>query len=186
MSLPLFIISSIILLLLGYVVFRVIVRREYKSKGKLSWIGWGSELVVFALHANFSYSFLNVAWPYWPDMPENKLQHIAGISLLIIGIIFTLLSMGYLGFKKAFGVDTEKLRSTGFYRYSRNPQMLFYTLVILGIVILWFSVYAVVWLAVYLYIGHLMVKTEEEHLANLFGESYQQYCREVPRYLIFR
>ena len=69
MSLPLFIISSIILLLLGFIIFRVIVRREYKSKGKLSWIGSGSEFVIFALHINFSYSFLNVSWPWWPDMP---------------------------------------------------------------------------------------------------------------------
>jgi protein-S-isoprenylcysteine O-methyltransferase Ste14 len=186
MSLQLFIISSIFLIVLGFIVFRVIVRREYKSKGKLNWVGSTSEFVIFALHINFSYSFLNVSWPWWPDMPENQIQKIAGISLFTLGLILTVLSMGYLGFKKAFGVNTDGLRNTGVYSYSRNPQMVFYTVLVLSVAILWLSWYAVVWFILYLIIGHFMVKTEEEHLENVYGESYKQYCQEVPRYLIFK
>ena len=186
MSLPFFIISSLFLLLLAYIVFRVIVHREYKSKGKLSWIGTSSEFVIFALHFNFCYSFLNVRWPEWPDMPENELQKILGISMFIIGLLLTILSMGFLGFKKAFGVNFEGLRNTGIYSYSRNPQMVFYTVVILGVAILWLSWYAVVWFILYLIIGHFMVTTEEEHLNEVYGESYEQYCKDVPRYLIFK
>ena len=183
MSLPLFIISSVLLLILGFIVFRVIVRREYKTKGRLSWTGWGSEFVIFAVHFNFCYSFLNVGWPGWPDLPENELQKVIGISLFLIGLVLTITSMGYLGFGKAFGVDNKGLRTTGVYRYSRNPQMLFYTLVVISIAVLWLSWYAVVWFLIYLYIGYLMIKTEEEHLLDVYGESYKQYCREVPRFL---
>jgi len=28
-----------------------------------------------------------------------------------------------------------------------------------------------------------MATTEEEHLAQVFGEEYQQYCAKVPRYV---
>jgi protein-S-isoprenylcysteine O-methyltransferase Ste14 len=27
------------------------------------------------------------------------------------------------------------------------------------------------------------VRTEEEHLLDVFGEEYKQYCERVPRYL---
>jgi len=186
MSLPLFIISSLLIILLGYFVFRVIVRREYKNKGKLSWIGSGSEFVIFALHFNFCYSFLNVSWPWWPDMPENELQKIIGISLFSIGLILTILSMGFLGFKKACGMNTDGLRNTGIYSYSRNPQLVFFTVVVLSFAVLWLSWYAVVWFILYLFIAYWMVKTEEEHLSEVYGELYKKYCKEVPRYLIFK
>lgn len=35
----------------------------------------------------------------------------------------------------------------------------------------------------YALISHWMVITEEEHLAKVFGDIYEQYCSEVPRYL---
>lgn len=28
-----------------------------------------------------------------------------------------------------------------------------------------------------------MIITEEEHLSRVFGEEYQRYCSQVPRYL---
>lgn len=119
-------------------------------------------------------------------MPENQIQKIIGISLFSIGLILTLLSMGFLGFKKACGMNTDGLRNTGIYSYSRNPQMVFYTVVVLSIAVLWLSWYAVVWFILYLIIGYFMVKTEEEHLSEVYGESYKQYCNGVPRYLIFK
>lgn len=186
MSLPLFIISSIIIVLLGYLVFRIIVRTEYLKRKRLSWIGWGSEFVIFALHFNFCYSFLNAGWPGWPRMPENNYQLIIGIGLFSIGLLLTILSMGFLGFKKAFGVNTDGLRNTGVYRSSRNPQLVFYTMVVFGVAVLWLSWYSVIWAVIYLYIAHIMVKTEEEHLSDVYGESYKQYCSEVPRYLIYK
>lgn len=119
-------------------------------------------------------------------MPENQVQEIVGIGLFAVGLILTILSMGYLGFKKVFGMNTDGLQSTGIYSYSRNPQMVFYTVVILSVAVLWLSWYAVVWFILYLIIGHFMVTTEEEHLTEVYGDSYKQYCKEVPRYLIFK
>ena len=31
---------------------------------------------------------------------------------------------------------------------------------------------------------YMMVLTEEEHLLRVFNEEYEQYCQEVPRYLL--
>lgn len=43
------------------------------------------------------------------------------------------------------------------------------------------------WVLMYALIGHWMIITEEEHLGRVFGGDYNEYCKEVPRYLrIFR
>jgi protein-S-isoprenylcysteine O-methyltransferase Ste14 len=35
----------------------------------------------------------------------------------------------------------------------------------------------------FVFIGQMMILTEEEHLSGFFGEQYHQYCEMVPRYL---
>ena len=45
------------LLIMAFVVFRIIVRRDYLKKGKLGWMAVSLETLIFALHANFSYFF---------------------------------------------------------------------------------------------------------------------------------
>ena len=36
----------------------------------------------------------------------------------------------------------------------------------------------------YVLISHWMVITEEEHLTRIYGEDFEVYCLEVPRYLL--
>ena len=84
---------------------------------------------------------------------------------------------------KAFGVIVEDITTQGPYKISRNPQILGGYLMVIGTVMQWPSLNAVVWLVMYGLIAHWMVITEEEHLYRIFGEEYQKYCSEVPRYL---
>lgn len=182
-NLLVFIISHLFTLAFGYLVFRVFVRRDYATKGKLSAASTILEFVIFALHANLAYTFLEAQWPDIPPLPASKLQVWFGLGLIVLGAGLTLWAMSGLGFKKAVGQQTEGLNRAGFYQYARNPQLVFYSLLLLGIVILWPSVYALGWYILFLVIAQMMVKTEEEHLLRLFGEDYQRYCRQVPRYL---
>ena len=39
------------------------------------------------------------------------------------------------------------------------------------------------WVLMFALIGHWMIITEEEQLARAFGQEYESYCQEVPRYL---
>jgi protein-S-isoprenylcysteine O-methyltransferase Ste14 len=94
-----------------------------------------------------------------------------------------LLGMVILGFSITFGQQTSGLAQTGLYRVSRNPQLVAAHAMVLGIVILWPSIYAAGWLVLCVVIGHLMVLTEEEHLLKQFGGIYTQYCQRVPRYI---
>ena len=182
MNLLTYLLLSLLTLVFGYFVFRVIVRRDYKKKGKLSSFATFLEFLIFAAHANLSYTFLPAPYPEIPPLPENCAQTTLGIDLLLVGIFFTLWAMSGLGFKKAFGQDPGYLNRAGFYQYTRNPQILSYGVALLGIATLWASLYSLGWLLIYGIIAHMMVVTEEEHLLGIYKEAYEDYCQETPRY----
>jgi protein-S-isoprenylcysteine O-methyltransferase Ste14 len=177
-----YILLSLLTIAIGYFVFRVAVRRDYQEKGKLSNLSTFLEFFIFALHANLSYTFLPAPYPEIPALPESSVQRTLGLSIMILGIFFTLWAMSGLGFKKAVGKDQNTLNRFGFYQYLRNPQILFYGIAILGIALLWVSFYSLGWVLIYGIIAHMMVITEEEHLLHIYKEDYEDYCREVPRY----
>ncbi len=171
------------MVLFGYLVFRVVVRRDYERQGKLSAFSTVLEFLVFALHANLSYTFLPTKWPAFPSLPDNELNSALGLGILAIGLMITLWSMSSLGFHKALGQQIDTLYRSGFYQYSRNPQIVAYGLVVIGFALLWPSIYGLGWTLIYGVIAHMMVRTEEEHLARKFGSGYEDYRTEVPRYL---
>ena len=184
MNIYLYLILNLTALVFGYYVFRVSVRRDYESKGELSKYSTTLEFLIFALHANLSYTFIPAKWPLLPPLPENKLLLGFGFGLMALGLIMTLWTMSGLGFKKTLGHNQHSgLKRTGFYNYVRNPQIVFYSIIIIGLAMLWPSLYALGWLLVYAAIAHMMVRTEEEHLLRVFGDEYREYCKEAGRYL---
>jgi protein-S-isoprenylcysteine O-methyltransferase Ste14 len=77
----------------------------------------------------------------------------------------------------------DGLTKKGPYRISRNPQILSGYLLIIGTSLQRPSLYSLGWVLMYALITHWMIATEEEHLARIYGEEYEKYCLEVPRYL---
>ena len=109
---------------------------------------------------------------------------ITGFVLIILGFGIAFGTMFWFGIGRAFGIQVEDLVKSGPYRFSRNPQILGGYLLVLGSAVQWLSVYSIGWVGLYGVICHLMILTEEEHLNIKFGEVYQRYCEEVPRYLL--
>ena len=79
--------------------------------------------------------------------------------------------------------DKTELVTTGIYRYSSNPAFLGFDLMYIGVLLLYgnlltlgFSLFAMVML-------HLQILQEERYLVHAFGAPYQEYCRQVFRYL---
>ena len=171
------------MVLFGYLVFRVIVRKEYERRGDLSAFSASLECLVFALHAKLAYTFLPARWPALPSLPDDEFHRAVGVAILAIGTGVTLWSMISLGFSKALGERTGNLNRSGFYRFSRNPQLVAYSLVVIGLALLWPSLYGLGWILIYGAMAHMMVRTEEEHLVRTFRSEHELYCAEVPRYL---
>lgn len=177
--------AYLLYLALAWFVFRRLVRSDYLRLGTLS--GWSAaaETVIFFIHGMLSYLHLPAEFPKMPPLSEKLWLNVLGFSLIAIGLAGTLVSMSRLGFGVSVGQESGGVRDTGFYAWTRNPQIVFYTVLILGYAMLWLNWLTVVWIGVFLLSAHWMVITEEEHLAAKFGEEYRSYCQKVSRY-IFR
>lgn len=170
-----------------YYVFTSLVRRDYQQKGRLSVFSSLMELLVFVLFMAFPYFYNPPQW-IWFWVPNSEIsqgQWIAGLVLIVIGMAVGFGTMVWFGLKRAFGLQVDELRQTGMYRYSRNPQIVGGALMVIGVAVQYPNWYALMWMVLYFWIGHLMVLTEEEHLARIFGEEYQVYCANTPRYVGF-
>jgi len=78
----------------------------------------------------------------------------------------------------------RELVISGLYRYVRNPMYDGALLVLFGHV-LWFPSLALIVCPIIFFVSfHLFVVLyEEPYLRKTFGAAYEQYCRDVPRWL---
>jgi len=176
---------ALLLLLFAHVVFRRIVRRSYSVHGRLSGLASVLQLLVFVAYMSFPCLFNPPEWLCFWRVPEssNRFLFLSGLVVTCLGFVVAFGTMGWFGIAKAFGLSREGLTRRGPYRISRNPQILGGYLLVIGTSLQWPSVYSLGWLLMYAIIGHWMVITEEEHLLKVFGDDFQRYCAEVPRYL---
>ena len=176
-----FIFGSTVLILLSYLVFRVVVKREYLTKGRLTFFSTILELLIFLFHAVFVYLFTPAEWPFLPPFPESPLLNFASHLGIFVGLIIVIISWFNLGSRPSLGLDKNELRTTGLYRFSRNPQLLGYGLFLFVYTILFNSFYALGWFIHYLIISYFMIQSEEEFLHFKYGDAYENYCKNTPR-----
>ncbi len=155
-------------------------RKDYKRIGRLTTLSSALQLSVIVLHAASSYVLL-----------DSRLGAIDtgsplfGIALVLVagGLIMLGANLVRLGMRKTVGQDESGLTCTGMYRRSRNPQILSYGIAVLGYSLLWPSWNSVLWVVLYVIIAQMMVRTEEKHLQQAYGDDYVTYCQRTPRYM---
>lgn len=110
---------------------------------------------------------------------------LAGLCLFVLGMAVTTKAGADLGEDLTKG-NVEEVRTTGLYRYSRNPQNVGYVVAFGGLTLLTNSpleailaVGATVWLV-------LMALIEEPWLYDHYGERYATYCSRTPRFVGMR
>jgi protein-S-isoprenylcysteine O-methyltransferase Ste14 len=82
------------------------------------------------------------------------------------------------------GEEPRKLVRDGLYRISRNPMYVGVLLAVLGQAIVFASLRVAYYCAALWLLFHLVVVfLEEPHLRAERGPSYDEYCRQVPRWL---
>lgn len=185
MPLTLYLLSASILLAAALVVFRVLVRRDYRNRGRLTRFTSLLELAMWMLVVFFPRLYNPVDWllVWFGNPPVSLPLRIVGGSTTAAGILIAVAAITGLGVGKTMGQETESLRQAGLYRLSRNPQIVGGLLMVAGCALLWPSRYALGWVILYGLVGHVMVLTEEEHLRNVYGEEYTTYCQRTPRYV---
>jgi protein-S-isoprenylcysteine O-methyltransferase Ste14 len=178
-------VAAALLIAVAFVVFRVLVRRDYRRKRRATLLSSLLELLVMCLYVSFPSLYNPPQWmSFWSrKVPVNEPLRTAGVVCIAIGMLSAFGTMFWFGLRRAFGVQVKGLVQSGPYRVTRNPQLVGFTPVVLGCLLLWPSWYALGWAALYGVVAHLMVVTEEEHLLAVSGEEYARYCRRVPRYV---
>lgn len=104
------------------------------------------------------------------------------VTFMLIGLLRAVFSMPFLG-RRSFVTEVGGLRTSGLYRYGRNPQLVGGFFFIVGYALLWPSWQAISWASLWLVIAHWMVQCEEPHLEKVFGDDYRAYCARTPRTL---
>lgn len=117
---------------------------------------------------------------------ENDVLFWACVMLLAVGVAFFTLAIMRLGtFSLRVGLAQEEtaLRTTGVYRFSRNPMLLGLYLIALGSAI--YVQCPINWILVIiaLMVHHKIILAEEVFLQNRFGEQWIRYRNNVRRYL---
>jgi len=181
MGLVLQLITALLLLFAAFITFRVFVRRDYRKKGRLSLFSSFLQLLLFFLHALSAYLYVGSS-----QVGKESPFFILAIILMVTGVALLALVMLTLGMGGVVGLKVAGLKTSGFYRHTRNPQILTGSLFYIGYAILWPSWTGLVWVGLFWTMLHIMVLTEEEHLRRTFGEAYEHYCEKTPRYLGFR
>jgi len=177
---------SILLMFAGaWIIFRRIVRRDYKQNGKLTPGPFFPQLLIWGLFFAFPCIYSPIDWAWSQSEISRNIPALGSIgwACVSIGLVAVAGSMTWLGVSASFGQKGKKLERSGPYRLTRNPQLTGGALLVSGYAMLWPSWLALGLLALFAAMAHWMVLGEEEHLRDLYGDEFEQYCRRVPRYL---
>ncbi len=127
-----------------------------------------------------SFTLINIILLFLSPLKFGSVEFIIGIILYFIGIIA--LSIAIINFKNA---PLGKPITTGFYKISRNPQLISIYIIFLGHILMIGSWISLIILLVSISGSHFSILGEEKRLKNQYGESYLKYKKKVPRYFIF-
>lgn len=155
------------------------VKSDYQLRSNLSRPIAILQTGYFCLYALCSYVFLDSRFSH---VSARGFLFFLAAAFMMIGVLIVAFSMPFLG-RRSFGMEVGGLRTSGLYRYSRNPQLVGSFIFIAGYAMLWISWAGVLWAGMWLIIAKLMVRGEEAHLENVFGDEYREYWLRTPRYL---
>jgi protein-S-isoprenylcysteine O-methyltransferase Ste14 len=110
---------------------------------------------------------------------------LAAMVALVAGGVLVLASSFTLGSSLRVGLPREetRLRTSGIYRWSRNPMYLGVHLITLAVMLFTLKWWTVLPGLFSFYVYHLIVKGEEVFLGERFGEAYSAYRSQTRRYL---
>jgi len=151
--------------------------------GKVFKLLMASVFLVVLLQAalpNFALYLLPILW-----LQRIEFQT-AGIILLVISLIWTVIAQIQMGNSWRIGIDEEKkteLVSSGVFRFSRNPIFLGMIITLLGLFLAFPNAFTLIILILGFVLIQIQIRLEEEFLAKKHGEKYINYSGNVRRWI---
>lgn len=159
-------------------------RREMMANGQMS---TPTFLAAFVLYAGHGLLVLYTAFRHtWPMGLDREIALVSGILLFAVGLLIHLAArIKFRSFRLTWGLSTDRLVTSGIYAYSRNPQILGYTLFYLGIALMGRSFASLLLVGVFLVGSVVWIMMEEPILERRYGKEYRRYKRRVGRIFSF-
>ncbi len=177
-----FIVDIIVLfLLLTGIVWSVVRpdRRIWPPPGGRSW-QWAVSWIGFCAAVGLNACLLFLDWNSW--IFAGELRFILGIPLFVIGGLLAFWGVVTVGLKNSLGVK-DGFSSSGPYQFTRNPQYLGDCVFFLGLSIIANSHLLWVTHALLALVFIIAPLSEERWLQEHYGENYERYRRDTPRFL---
>jgi protein-S-isoprenylcysteine O-methyltransferase Ste14 len=117
---------------------------------------------------------------------ERRLVVLVGLILLLVSLLWTVLAQAQMGDSWRIGIDTEHrttLVQGGVFRFSRNPIFVGMILTLLGLFLVIPNVATLITLLVGTILIGIQVRLEEEYLTTTHGDTYNEYRRNVRRWI---
>lgn len=145
----------------------------------ISILTWAMYILAFIIFGESVLNFLLI--PFL----QNDALSIAGIILVICSLIMEGVGMINLGenFRIELPKEETNLVKTGIYKMLRNPIVLGVFLMVIGSLLLVPTVISMILVIFNLITFDSKVKDEEKFLSIRFGTEYEQYKRDVGRFL---
>lgn len=168
-------------ILLFYVIYgiilvvfpREVVSRLYERSG---WTRGMKITRVFGVILIFSWMIIATLTPLKLDSPA----FIIGGLIYLLGLVCFVVSL--LNYRDT---PLDQPVTKGLYRISRNPQHVTLFLSFLGVSIAIGSWSATVAILVAVVLGHMRILAEERACLQQYGDSFESYMEQVPRYFVF-
>ena len=134
------------------------------------------------------HAFIPNAYQY--VMPLHSLERTSvrstGLVLLLVALVWTIVAQAQLGNSWRIGIDTEnrtELVQAGVFRLSRNPIFVGMIVALLGLFLVIPNVGTLITLLVGTILIGIQVRLEEEYLTSMHGDTYNEYRRNVRRWI---
>jgi protein-S-isoprenylcysteine O-methyltransferase Ste14 len=143
--------------------------------------------LLFVAPLLLSYA-LERRWPLLQAPPEwERGFRWTGIALIAVGVVHAASAVALFVKSRTTIVPHHRssaLVTSGAYRWTRNPMYVGLTFVYLGVTIVLTSTWALLFLALPLYVMNArVIPMEERQLDAVFGETYAHYRARVRRWL---
>jgi len=131
---------------------------------------------ILASTAPYPFMVMTIWTPFTRIAPFLYL----GILVYILGMVLFLASLKVI----IVTPQNEPFR-TGPYRFTRNPLYVSATVVFSGICLVTANIMLVAYLVVATLLQHRMILAEERICKDKYGATFENYLKDVPRYLFF-
>lgn len=178
------VVIGLVCLALGGVVALWRAPSEFSEKGRISPITVAAVFIAFI--GSILSTFVAAWYGYWPvEIPNGVAIAVGGIATAIGAAIYLTARIQFRSYRLAWGLSSDRLVTTGIYRYSRNPQLVGWALILLGVALINKSGAALLLATMFCVSCLIYVPVEERFMERRHGAGYREYKRTVPRYLGF-